>query len=102
MLPLILLVSMLNGLASPWLPVLWGMAPLWLAGMMPDNMEAITYLSSLALSTVTLMFSGVPAALYERHIQAQESTPISLGIWLAGALLMSLPAIPNMLKLASL
>jgi hypothetical protein len=102
MLPLILLVCMLNGLASPWLPVVWGAAPLWMAGMIPDSMEAITYLSSLGLSTVTLMLSGVPAALYERHIQAKESTPISLGLWLVGAVLMSLPAVPNMLKLASL
>lgn len=102
MLPLILLVCMLNGLASPWLPVLWGAAPLWMVGIMPDNMASITYLSSLAFSTLTLMLSGVPAALYERHIQSKESTTISLGIWLVAAALMSLPAIPNILKLASL
>ena|SRR3989339_234753 len=102
MLPLILIVCMLNGLASPWLPMLWGTAPFWMAGMMPDNMAAITYLSSLAFSTLTLMLSGVPAALYERHIQAKESTTISFGIWLVAALLMSLPAMPNVLKLASL
>lgn len=102
MLPLILAVCMLNGLASPWLPMLWGMAPLWLAGMMPDSIEAVTYLSSLGLSTVTLMLSGVPAALYERHAQATESTTLSLSIWLTGAVLMSLPALPNALKLASL
>lgn len=102
MLPFILAVCMLNGLASPWLPVLWGTAPLWMAGMMPDSIATITYLSSLALSTVTLMVSGVPAALYERYTEARESTSTSLGIWLAGAVLMSLPALPNIAKLAGL
>lgn len=100
LLPLVLLVCMLNGLASPWLPVLWGTSPLWMAGLTPDSISAITYLSSLALSTVTLMVSGVPAALYERYTRAQESTPVSLIIWLACALMISLPALPNVLKMA--
>jgi hypothetical protein len=100
LLPLVLVICMLNGLASPWLPVLWGTSPLWMAGMMPDSISAITYISSLALSTVTLMVSGVPAALYERYTHAQESTTASLSIWLAAAALMSWPALPNVLKMA--
>jgi len=99
-LPLILLVCMLNGLASPWLPMLWGTSPLWMAGMVPETLSGITYVSSLALSTVTLMVSGVPAALYERYTKARESTPVSLGIWLAAAIAFSLPALPNLIKMA--
>lgn len=99
MLPFILGVCMLNGLASPWLPFLWGSSPIWLAGMTPGSIEVIMYLSSLALSTLTLMVSGIPAALYERFTLARESTNVSLGIWLGGAALLTLPAVPNLIKL---
>lgn len=102
MLPLILGICMLNGLASPVLTLFWASTPLWLAGYVPETMSGVTYLSSLAVSTLTLMISGIPAALYERYSGARESTTTSLAIWMAGAALLTAPAIPGLIVLAKM
>lgn len=52
--------------------------------------------SSLMVSTATLIVGGIPAALYERFVGAKDdSTEISLWIWLAGVALLTLPAVGN-------
>jgi len=42
----------------------------------------------LPASAMTLVLAGVPAALYERAKGLKESTPVSIGIWLAGTLML--------------
>ena len=56
---------------------------------------ALTLLfSSLMVSTATIILGGIPAALYERFIGAKEdSTVVSLWIWLAGTAILTIPAI---------
>jgi uncharacterized membrane protein len=55
--------------------------------------------SSLVVSTATIIVGGIPAALYERYVGAKEdSTEISLWIWLAGTALLTLPAVGNFLE----
>lgn len=55
--------------------------------------------SSLMVSTATIILAGIPAALYERFSGATEdSTPVSLWIWLAGTALLTLPAMGNFLE----
>ena len=52
--------------------------------------------SSLMVSTATIILAGIPAALYERYVGAKDdSTPVSLWIWLAGTAILTLPAIGN-------
>lgn len=52
--------------------------------------------SSLMVSTATIIIAGIPAALYERYVGAKDdSTPVSLWIWLAGTAILTLPAIGN-------
>jgi hypothetical protein len=52
--------------------------------------------SSLMVSTATIILGGIPAALYERLRGAKDdSTEVSLWIWLAGTALLTLPAIGN-------
>ncbi len=55
--------------------------------------ELFYYLTSLAISAMTLLLAGIPAALYERLRGLQTSSPVSLAIWLAGTLLLALPVI---------
>jgi hypothetical protein len=55
--------------------------------------DAFYYLTSLAISAMTLLLAGVPAALYERMRGLRQSTPVSLTIWLLAALLLTLPVI---------
>ena len=55
--------------------------------------------SSLMVSTATIILGGIPAALYERFTGAKDdSTPVSLWIWLAGTAILTLPAVGNFLQ----
>jgi hypothetical protein len=55
------------------------------------------YTTSLLLSMLTVMLAGVPAAIYERIRGLQQSTGVSLFIWLLTTLLLTLPTIRTML-----
>ena len=59
--------------------------------------ESLTLMfASLMASTATIIVGGVPAALYERYVGAKDdSTEISLWIWLAGTGILTLPAVGN-------
>jgi hypothetical protein len=59
--------------------------------------DPIFYLTSLGLSLMTLLAAGIPAALYERIRGLRESTPVSLGIWLVAAALLTLPTLMRVL-----
>jgi hypothetical protein len=51
------------------------------------------------VSTATIILGGIPAAIYEHIIGAKEdSTEVSLWIWLAGTAVLTLPAMGNFLK----
>ena len=54
--------------------------------------------ASLMVSTATVILGGIPAAIYERATGAEESTDVSLWIWLAGTAILTLPAAGNFLK----
>lgn len=52
--------------------------------------------ASLMASTATIIVGGIPAALYERFTGAKDdSTEVSLWIWLACTGLLTLPAFGN-------
>ena len=56
--------------------------------------------SSLMVSTATVIVGGIPAAIYERCVGAEDdSTEASLWIWLAGTGILTIPAIGNFLKI---
>jgi hypothetical protein len=71
------------------------LAPALLFGSVPLTLM----FSSLMVSTATIILAGIPAAIYERYIGAQDdSTVISLWIWLAGTAILTLPAIGNFIS----
>ena len=56
--------------------------------------------ASLMVSTATIILGGIPAAIYERFVGAKDdSTEVSLWIWLAGTALLTLPAIGNFFQI---
>jgi hypothetical protein len=64
-----------------------------------DSVSLTLLFSSLMVSTATIILGGIPAAIYERFVGAKEdSTEVSLWIWLAGTALLTLPAIGNFFK----
>ena len=55
--------------------------------------------SSLMVSTATIILGGIPAAIYERYIGAKDdSTTVSLWIWLACTAILTLPAMGGFLR----
>jgi hypothetical protein len=82
-------MSLMNGMS--WSPVLLPFVVLLkalLAGTFLATPLVLTYLASLLASATTLLIAGVPAALYERAKGLKDSSPMSIGIWLAGTLLL--------------
>jgi hypothetical protein len=90
----IAVVCLLNGMYfSPWINLFAAaLAPL-LASFFITSPVLLLYFASLTLSVVTAILAGIPAALYERSRGLTHSNGASLGIWLASALLLSIPAI---------
>ena len=71
------------------------LAPALLFGSVPLTLM----LASLMVSTATIILGGIPAAIYERLVGARDdSTEVSLWIWLAGTALLTLPAVGNFLS----
>lgn len=55
-------------------------------------------LTSVFISLMTVLIAGIPAALYERIRGHKTSTLVSLTIWLAATILLSLPAIMRLIE----
>lgn len=64
-----------------------------------DSVPLTLMFASLMVSTGTIILAGIPAAIYERYVGARDdSTVVSLWIWLAGTAILTLPAIGNFLQ----
>lgn len=68
-------------------------------GLLVDLPLLVTYITSLLLSTVTLMLSGIPAALYERKTGRTETDTKVCVIWAVAALILSLPSVLSFLQI---
>ena len=60
------------------------------------DQDVLEYLTTLAISAMTLLLGAIPAALYERLRGLKESTPVSLGIWLVATSLIALPSLASL------
>ena len=94
----VLALSLANGLISPLLSIVYVLMPAWAPHVflgMQDIVilpEILFYMSSLIVATGTLLIGGVPAALYERLLGGEPESPAAMYLWLAGVLLLTLPA----------
>lgn len=61
-----------------------------------NDQDFLDYATPLAISVMTLLLGAIPAALYERLRGLKESTPVSLGIWLAATGLIALPSLASL------
>src|SRR3989337_174674 len=93
--------GMINGLFNQ----LWLLFALiyssYLAGPVFFGSGGLTRLfASLMVSTATIILGGIPAALYERFVGAEDdSTEASLWIWLAATGILTLPPGRHFLQL---
>jgi uncharacterized membrane protein len=83
-------VSILNGLFSPVLVIAMPIAAVLMPEVFPKSVGWVLFFSSLLVASGTLLFSGVPAALYERLVGRGNAAQ---WIWLGGAVLLALPAL---------
>jgi hydrogenase/urease accessory protein HupE len=97
---LTLIISMLNGIFSPFTLFVFITYGVWYPWFLPQLPQAVYFAASLIVSTLTIMTSGIPAALYERY-SGQESSGLAGLIWAAFAVLLTMPALPNMLRALS-
>jgi len=84
-------LSIVNGIFSPLLKIAVPVSAALMPELFPRTLEWVLLWGSIWLSTLTLLVSGVPAALYARLLERNPDGTASLWIWLAGAGVLSLP-----------
>jgi heme/copper-type cytochrome/quinol oxidase subunit 3 len=89
---IVVALSMVNGIFSPLLKIAVPVSAVLLPELFPRTVQWVLLWASVLLSTLTLLLSGIPAALYERFVERDSAATTSLWIWLAGAIVLSLPA----------
>ena len=92
----VICVCIVNGIFSPYLKLAIPISAVLMPELFPRTLEWILLWSSVLLSSATLLFSGVPAALYERLLERDGASTASMWIWFAGAALLSLPAVQRL------
>lgn len=90
-------LAILNGIFSPALIAVFALHPVWYPSFLPIALPLLFLLSSLIVATLTLMLGGVPAALCERFT-GREQSAMSGYIWLACVIVLTVPAIPGIMK----
>jgi hypothetical protein len=93
--------GMINGLFNQMLVPFAYLFAKVLAPALLFGSESLTLMfASLMASTATIIVGGVPAAIYERFVGVKDdSTEVSLWIWLAGTAMLTLPAIGNFFQI---
>ena len=86
-------VSVVNGLFSPFLAVALPIAAVLMPEVFPRSVGWVLFFSSLLVASGTLLFAGVPAALVERLVIRKRQSDAPMLVWLAGVVLLSLPAL---------
>lgn len=78
-------LSLLNGLQSPALGIVFGLWPLWYPPAITPVPELIFYGASLIIATATLLIAALPAAIAERLGLSLRG---AMGLWAAGTALL--------------
>ena len=84
-------ISVANGIFSPFLNIAIPITAVLLPELFPRTVEWVLFWSSILVASATLLFSGVPAALYERLVERNPEGKVSMWIWLAGAVALAVP-----------
>ncbi|MBF0270133.1 MAG: hypothetical protein HQL44_16235 [Alphaproteobacteria bacterium] len=89
----ILLLCLGNGFISPLVIIAYMWAPFWFPSIIPMKQEYHLIGSTMIVGVLSILISGVPAALFERITGRQESDSTSLYVWLGSAVLITLPGL---------
>jgi hypothetical protein len=85
-------LSLVNGMNnSPFFdPFLILLKPI-AVGFFISSPLVLFFIASFLLSAISLIVSGVPAAIFERLTGRTQSDAVSLGIWLVTSIIVALP-----------
>ena len=86
-------LCIVNGIFSPYLNIAIPVSAALMPELFPRTAEWVLFWGSILISNATLLFSGVPAALYERFIDPDTESTVSMWVWLGGAMLLSAPGV---------
>lgn len=86
-------LCIVNGIFSPYMNVAVPISAALMPELFPRTVEWVLFWGSVFLASATLLFSGVPAALYERLVDGDTGSTVSMWIWFGGAALLSAPAV---------
>lgn len=87
-------LSVMNGMHfSPWFDPLYFLMRPFAPGFFIASPLLLFYFTSLFITTVSFILSGIIPALFERFTGRATSDTTSLRLWLAIAFLMSLPTL---------
>jgi hypothetical protein len=90
-------ISVVNGLFSPFLAVAVPIATVLMPEIFPRSVGWVLFFSSILVASATLLLAGVPAALAERTLARGRDTDMPMFVWLAGVVLLALPALLRLL-----
>jgi hypothetical protein len=92
LLHLLIGLCIVNGVFSPYLNIAVPITAALMPELFPRTVEWVLFWSSVLVASATLLFSGVPAALYERVFGPGQESTASMWIWFAGVALLTAPA----------
>ena len=88
--------GMINGMFNPLRVFSYIFSKILMDVPLFGSEALIFYFSSLMTATATIILAGIPAAIYERFAGIKDdSTVVSLWIWLAGTAILTVPALGN-------
>jgi len=91
--------GMINGMFNPLRVFSYIFSKILMDVPLFGSEALIFYFSSLMTATATIILAGIPAAIYERFAGIKDdSTVVSLWIWLAGTGILTIPALGNFVK----
>jgi hypothetical protein len=92
--------GMINGMFNPLRVFSYIFSKILMDVPLFGSEALIFYFSSLMTATATIILAGIPAAIYERFAGIKDdSTVVSLWIWLAGTAILTIPALGNFVKI---
>lgn len=86
-------VCVVNGIFSPYLNLAIPVSAALMPELFPRTIEWVLFWASILVASATLLFSGVPVALYERIARPAAEATAPMWLWLGIALAMSAPAL---------
>ena len=92
--------GMINGIFNPLMAFAYVFSKVLMNVPLFGSESLFFYFAAMMLSTATIIIGGIPAAIYERVKGiTDDSTEVSLWIWLAGTAILTVPAVGNFLQM---